>query len=139
MEPTYLYISKGIRTRLAELDIPAVPFLLFAKGANHAIESLSISSGWDGLGLDWHVDPARARQLSGGRVSLQGNLDPGVLYGGRDAIEAEVKRIAEAFKTNTGGKSKGHIFNLGHGITPGVDPEDLRWFFECVHKYTKSS
>ena len=57
-----------------------------------------------------------------------------MLYGGRDAIEREVKRMAERFKG--GGKAKAWIANLGHGITPGVDPEDMRWFLECVHKYS---
>lgn len=113
------------------------PLLLYSKGANHAIEELSKSSGWDGLGLDWVIDPVIARKQAGDRVALQGNVDPNVLYGGRDAIEKEVKRVAEAFKVD--GKSKGHIFNLGHGITPLVNPDDLKWFFECVHKYSKST
>jgi len=135
--PTYQYIASGVRTRLAAANIKGVPLSLFAKGANHAIATLASSSGWDILGLDWLVDPVVARKLANGKVALQGNVDPNVLYGGRDAIEREVKRTAEAFKVE--GKSKGHVFNLGHGITPGVDPEDLRWFFECVHKYTKST
>jgi uroporphyrinogen decarboxylase len=61
-------------------------------------------------------------------------LDPNVLYGGRKAINREVKRMCESFR---GIKApKAWIANLGHGITPGVDPEDLRFFFECVHKYS---
>ncbi len=88
------------------------------------------------LSLDWLVEPFVARSSSGGKVALQGNMDPNVLYGGREAIAREVQRTALGFTVN--GRSKGHIFNLGHGITPGVDPEDLRYFFECVHKYTKS-
>lgn len=114
-----------------------MPLILYAKGANHAIEALSKSSGWDVLGLDWLIEPADARALVGERVALQGNVDSSVLYGGRDAIEKEVKRVSGAFAVD--GRSKGHIFNLGHGITPGVDPDDLQWFFECVHKYTKSA
>ena len=110
---------------------------LFAKGANHSLPLIAQQSGYDTLGIDWVVDPAEACRLVGDKVALQGNLDPNVLYGGREAIEREVKRMAEAFK---GGKApKAWIANLGHGITPGVDPEDLRWFFECIHKYSAAA
>jgi len=105
---------------------------LFAKGANHALRFLSAHAGYDVLGLDWCIDPTEARNVVGEFVALQGNMDPNVLYGGRDAIEAAVKRMSEGFR----GQRSGWIANLGHGITPGVDPEDLRWFFECVHKYS---
>jgi len=137
--PTYKHISSGIHSRLASANIPTVPLSLYPKGTNHAIAELASTSGWDVLGLDWLVEPAKARELAAGKVALQGNVDPNILYGGREGIERAVKRTAEGFKVGTGGKSKAHIFNLGHGITPGVDPEDLRWFFECVHKYTKST
>ena len=106
---------------------------LFAKGANYALASLAENAGYDVLSLDWTVDPAEARRLVGDKVGLQGNLDPNLLYGGKAAIEQGVKRMCQAFR---GGK--GWIANLGHGITPGVDPEDLRWFFECVHKYSSN-
>ncbi|TFY65969.1 hypothetical protein EVG20_g5115, partial [Dentipellis fragilis] len=53
------------------------------------------------------------------------------------AIEREVKRMCRAFRGGDGSAApKAWIANLGHGITPGVDPEDLKWFFECVHKYS---
>lgn len=107
---------------------------LFAKGANHALPSLASSAGYDVLGLDWCIEPSFARALVGDKVTLQGNLDPNVLYGGREAIEREVKRTCESFKG--GRETKAWIANLGHGITPGVDPEDLKFFFECVHKYS---
>jgi uroporphyrinogen decarboxylase len=109
---------------------------LFAKGANHALGFLAENAGYDVLGLDWCIEPAEARKLVGDKVSLQGNLDPNVLYGGKDAIEREVKRMCKGF---TGSGCKGWIANLGHGITHGVDPDDLRWFFKCVHKYSATS
>jgi len=105
---------------------------LFAKGANHALGFLAQNAGYDVLGLDWCIDPVEARKIVGDKVALQGNMDPNVLYGGRDAIEAAVKRMSEGFRAGKGG----WIANLGHGITPGVDPEDMRWFLECVHKYS---
>ena len=86
------------------------------------------------IGLDWCIEPSVARETVGQSVALQGNIDPNVLYGGREAIDREVKRMCESFRG--GEKAKAWIANLGHGITPGVDPEDLRFFFECVHKYS---
>jgi uroporphyrinogen decarboxylase len=107
---------------------------LFPKGANHALGLLAESAGYDVLGIDWCIEPAEARRLVGDKVALQGNMDPNVLYGGRGAIENAVKRMCEGFRGDNG--AKGWIANLGHGITPGVDPDDLKWFFECVHKYS---
>ncbi|TFK86823.1 uroporphyrinogen decarboxylase [Polyporus arcularius HHB13444] len=132
--PSLQRIASGVREKLAAANIPAVPMTLFPKGANSQLASLADKAGYDVIGIDWCIDPADARKAVGGKVALQGNLDPMLLYGGRDAIEREVKRMCERFR---GGKApKGWICNLGHGITPGVDPEDLRWFFECVHKYS---
>jgi uroporphyrinogen decarboxylase len=130
--PTLKHISTNVRRRISEENLPATPMTLFAKGANHALGYLSANAGYDVLGLDWCIDPTEARHVVGESVTLQGNMDPNVLYGGRDAIEVAVKRMSEGFK----GQRGGWIANLGHGITPGVDPEDLRWFFECVHKYS---
>jgi len=85
------------------------------------------------IGLDWLHDPAQAYKIAQakGKV-LQGNADPGVLYGSRDAITSVVKEMVAGF----GGGKQGWIANLGHGITPFVKPEDLRFYFEEIHKYT---
>jgi len=135
--PSLQHISTNLRVALAAAQIPQVPMTLFAKGANHALEFLASNAGYDVLGLDWCIEPSEARKLVGYKVALQGNVDPNVLYGGREAIEREVKRTCESFKGGRGAKA--WIANLGHGITPGVDPEDLRFFFECVHKYSRST
>jgi uroporphyrinogen decarboxylase len=71
---------------------------------------------------------AEARRRTGGRVALQGNLDPAVLYASQDAIRTEVGAALESF-----GRGSGHIFNLGHGITPDVDPEHLKSLIDAVH------
>ncbi|KAG9012221.1 Uroporphyrinogen decarboxylase in heme biosynthesis [Tulasnella sp. JGI-2019a] len=136
--PYLAAIAFGVREKLQRASIPLVPMILFAKGASHALGSLA-TIGYDALGLDWVIDPAEAIKLTGGaqrKVALQGNIDPNILYGGRDAIEKEVKRMAIAFKGSANASPRGWIANLGHGITPGVDPDDLRWFFECVHRYS---
>lgn len=127
-------ISAGVREKLKTQNVPVVPLILFAKGANYAIEMLAETAGYDVLGLDWCIEPSNARALVNGKVALQGNLDPNVLYGGKESIEREVKRMCGSFKN--GGKTKAWIANLGHGITPGVDPEDLRFFFQCMQKYS---
>jgi len=134
--PSLRHISAGVRSRLTTENVSAVPMTLFAKGANQSLATLA-DAGYDVLGLDWCIDAAEARRIVGNRVALQGNLDPNVLYGGREAIEREVKRMAASFKRD--GSAKGWIANLGHGITPGVDPEDMRFFLECVHKYSAKS
>ncbi|KAJ8501420.1 hypothetical protein ONZ51_g573 [Trametes cubensis] len=132
--PSLQRISSGVRTKLAAANIPVVPMTLFPKGANTQLTALAEHAGYDVIGIDWCIEPAAARAAVGDKVALQGNMDPNLLYGGRAAIENEVKRMCEGFK---GGKApKAWIANLGHGITPGVDPDDLRWFFECVHKYS---
>ncbi|KAE9404461.1 uroporphyrinogen decarboxylase [Gymnopus androsaceus JB14] len=125
--PTLKHISKGVHEKLSHLNIPQVPMTLFAKGANYALGDLSKEAGYD---------PAEARDIVKGKVALQGNMDPNVLYGGREAIESAVKRMCEGFKKGNNGEVGAWIANLGHGITPGVDPEDVKWFFECVHKYS---
>ncbi|KAL4241350.1 uroporphyrinogen decarboxylase family protein [Abortiporus biennis] len=135
--PSLQSISSRVKAKLAAENIPLVPMTLFAKGANESIVLLAEKSGYDVLGLDWCIEPSKARQLVGDKVALQGNMDPNFLYAGKDAIEKEVKKVAESFR---GGKApKGWVANLGHGITPGVDPEDLKWFFQCIHKYSSST
>ncbi|KIO27089.1 hypothetical protein M407DRAFT_73640 [Tulasnella calospora MUT 4182] len=137
--PYLTAIDFGVREILEREGISPVPLILFAKGANHALGTLASISGYDVLGLDWVIEPADAIKAVGGegrRVALQGNIDPNILYAGKEAIEREVKLWADGFKGSGGVKPKGWIANLGHGITPGVDPDDLKWFLECVHKYS---
>jgi uroporphyrinogen decarboxylase len=94
---------------------------------------------FDVLSLDWCITPQEARALTAGHVALQGNADPLCLYGGQEAIEDEVKRVCEGFLVeDKDGKRgpRGWISNLGHGITPQVKPEDMKFYLECVHKYS---
>lgn len=133
--PPLQQIAKSVRARLAERHLPTVPLILFAKGANAPVSlTAAAAAGYDVLGLDWCIVPEDVRKAVP-NTALQGNLDPNRLYGGREAIENGVRRMCTAFRAG-GSPPKGWIANLGHGITPGVDPDDLRWFFECVHKYS---
>lgn len=134
--PPLLHIASKVRASLAALGHPGVPLTLFPKGV-HAPSSLRLLAdptvtGYDTLGLDWTLDPVEVRSLVGARVNLQGNFDPTVLYGGKRGIRDEVRRASGRWKEAGGG----WIANLGHGITPGVRPEDMGWFLECVHWYS---
>jgi uroporphyrinogen decarboxylase len=122
-------IAEGVREQLQQRGLQLVPLTLFAKGASPA---LAATAKYNTISLQWTVDPTD--ETIPKDVVLQGNLDPTVLYGGKDAIEREVKRVCAEFRTAR--PTGGWIANLGHGITPGVDPDDLKWFFECVHKYS---
>ncbi|KAN0097290.1 Uroporphyrinogen decarboxylase [Tylopilus felleus] len=127
--PYVAQIADRVRTQLSARGLAPVPMILFAKGASPA---LAATAKYDVVGLDWTADPREGTIPRD--VALQGNLDPVVLYGGQHAIEREVKRMCAAFRAPR--PTTGWIANLGHGITPGVDPDDLKWFFECVHKYS---
>lgn len=108
--PYLRYISEHLPTRLRQLDLDLVPMVVFAKGAWYALDSLC-DSGYDVVGLDWLHDPTEAVKVAKGRVVLQGNADPGVLYGTREAITAVVEEMVRGF----GGGKQGWIANLGHG------------------------
>ncbi|RMZ80048.1 hypothetical protein DV738_g3104, partial [Chaetothyriales sp. CBS 135597] len=127
--PYLRYISATLPKRLKELGEEAVPMVVFAKGAWYALDQLC-DSGYDVVGLDWLHDPAEAVRIAKGRVTLQGNADPGVLYGSHSAITAVVENMVKGF----GGGKQRWIANLGHGITPFVNPDDLKFFFEEIHR-----
>lgn len=116
---------------------------VFAKGANTQRQLSALSSiGYSTVGLDWTVTPRDARNFTQGRVALQGNCDPSVLHGGQDAIKREVRELVwgnNGFLTCAQeGLKGGWIVNLGHGITPGVDPESgMRYFLQRVRAECK--
>jgi uroporphyrinogen decarboxylase len=104
------------------------PVIVFSKGANHSLKDLA-SIGADVVGLDWTVDMADARSLIGEQVSLQGNMDPSVLYASPEKIRQEVKSILRKY-----GKETGHVFNLGHGIFPDVPVDHAMAFVRAVQE-----
>ncbi|CAG8520459.1 4047_t:CDS:2, partial [Acaulospora colombiana] len=118
--PYLSQIAKRVKTQLQLDGIAPVPMTIFSKGSWYALESLS-KIGYDTVSLDWTVDPVYAKTVTKGRVTLQGNMDPNVLYADHDTIRATVRRMLEAFGTN-----ERYIVNLGHGILPTVDPENMK-------------
>ena len=104
-----------------------VPVILFTKGGGQWLSAMA-DTGCNCLGLDWTTNIGVARQLVGDRVALQGNMEPSVLRGSDDSIRAEVGTILSAF-----GEGSGHVFNLGHGITPDINPDKVRVLVDEVH------
>ncbi|KTD09058.1 uroporphyrinogen decarboxylase [Legionella gratiana] len=109
---------------------PNVPVILFTKGGGQWLEKMLIT-GCDALGVDWTCDLSEARRRVGNKVALQGNLDPSVLLTSKQCIHEQVKKVLASF-----GHGSGHVFNLGHGITPDVPPEHVAAMIEAVHEYS---
>ena len=122
------YMQKIIASLTREADDQQVPVVLFTKGGCQWLE-LMADTGADALGLDWSTDLAMARKRVGDRVALQGNLDPAVLYATPEVIREQVGHVLAQF-----GQGSGHVFNLGHGITPDVAPENAGALVEAVHE-----
>ena len=111
-----------------EKDGRQVPIILFTKGAGPLLADLA-QTGCDALGVDWTTDLAKAREYVGDKVALQGNLDPATL---RESPEVIRQGVADTLASY--GKGPGHIFNLGHGITPDIDPDNLGVLVDAVHE-----
>lgn len=105
-----------------------VPVIVFSKGANAHLGTLA-DSGCAALGVDWTIDLADARRATAGKVALQGNLDPSVLRASPDVIRSQTAKVLDSY-----GDGPGHIFNLGHGITPDINPDHVAILVEAVHE-----
>jgi uroporphyrinogen decarboxylase len=122
------YMSQIVQSIKSDNAARNVPIILFSKGANGHLETLA-DTGCTALGLDWTISLGDARSRVGSRVALQGNLDPATLHAHPDTIRAEVKKTLDSF-----GPHPGHVFNLGHGITPDVNPDHLSVLIDAVHE-----
>jgi uroporphyrinogen decarboxylase len=108
------------------------PLILFGKGNAPYLEELA-ASGCEGVGVDWTVGLAEAARRTAGKVALQGNLDPAMLYGSPSAIRGQVRATLDDYAAGNGGSREGHVFNLGHGMSPDMDPEHVAALVEAVH------
>lgn len=122
------YMQKIVDGLTREADGRAVPVILFTKNGGQWLETMA-DTGCDALGIDWTTNMGEARTRVGDRVSLQGNMDPCVLYASPDRIREEVADILKSY-----GDGSGMVFNLGHGIHPQVDPEHAAAFIDAVHE-----
>jgi uroporphyrinogen decarboxylase len=111
-----------------EKDGRRIPVILFTKGAGPLLTDLA-ETGCDALGVDWTTDLATAREYVSDKVALQGNLDPATL---RESPEVIRQGVADTLASY--GKGPGHVFNLGHGITPDIDPDHLGALVDAVHE-----
>lgn len=111
------------------------PLILFGKGTAAYLEDLA-DTGAEGIGVDWLVELGEAARRTGGRVALQGNLDPTTLYGSPDAVRREVRRALDSYRDGNGGSREGHVFNLGHGMSPDMNPEHVAVLVDEVHAYS---
>ena len=125
------YMRRIVAGLIPQHEGRPVPVILFTKNGGLWLEDIA-ASDCACVGLDWTIDMANARQRVGGKVALQGNMDPAILYASPEVIRAEVARVLASF-----GAGPGHVFNLGHGITPEVDPEHVTVFVESVHELSR--
>ena len=106
-----------------------VPNIVFTKGGGGWLPKIA-AIGCDAVGVDWTTDLKQAREAVAGRVALQGNLDPSALFAPPETLRAETLRVLESY-----GAGPGHVFNLGHGITPDVHPDRVALLVETVRAY----
>lgn len=125
-------IAAHLPKRLAELGIKhKIPITVFAKGAWYALDELC-ELGYDVVSLDWLYKPEDAvKVVNGRRITLQGNLDPGVMYGSDDVISEKVEKMIKGF----GGGHQNYIVNFGHGTHPFMKPEKVGHFLKECHRF----
>ncbi|WP_115717259.1 uroporphyrinogen decarboxylase [Gallaecimonas mangrovi] len=125
------YMARIVDGLIREHEGRKVPVVLFTKGGGLWLEDIA-ATGCDAVGLDWSVDIGDARRRIGDKVAVQGNMDPSMLYAPPAVIEGEVARILASY-----GQGSGHVFNLGHGIHPDVNPDHAGAFIEAVGRLSK--
>lgn len=105
-----------------------IPVVMFTKNGGQWLEAM-LDSGANALGIDWTTDLSDARARTGDQIALQGNMDPCILYSTPERIREEVGSVLASY-----GNAPGHVFNLGHGIHPQIDPENVGVFINSVHE-----
>jgi uroporphyrinogen decarboxylase len=115
--------SRRVLEGVADLGVPRIHF---GVGTGEILD-LMVDAGADVCGVDWRVPLPTAHVRTGGRVPLQGNLDPAICLAEYSSVEPEARRILAE-----GAGLRGHIFNLGHGVLPETDPDTLRRLVELV-------
>jgi len=125
------YISQIIAGLTREHNGQKIPVIVFTKGGGLWLENIA-NSGCDAVGLDWTIDIRDARARIGDKVALQGNLDPAALFGTPESIREAVKNILTSY-----GQGSGHVFNLGHGISQHVNPDNVKVLVDAVHEFSQ--
>lgn len=123
------YLAPSMKRIMEAVQSKGKPVIVFGIGASHLIPVWNELPS-DVIGLDWRTSIDEARKM-GVKKALQGNLDPALLLSDWDIIERKTKEILDQ------GKNQGHIFNLGHGVFPEVNPDTLKRLTSFVHEYSK--
>jgi uroporphyrinogen decarboxylase len=126
------YTRRVLEQVKTQHDGQRVPRIVFTKGGGLWLDEIA-DVGPDVVGLDWTVNLARARERIGGRVALQGNLDPNVLFAPPERIREEVTAVLAS-----AGPAPGHVFNLGHGISQHTPPEHVAVLVDAVHQISRA-
>jgi uroporphyrinogen decarboxylase len=126
------YIEHIVGALKREHDGRRVPVIAFTKGGGLWLEEIA-ASGVDAVGLDWTVNLARARERVAGKVALQGNIDPSVLFAPPATIRIEARAVLDSY-----GNHPGHVFNLGHGISQYTPPEHVAELVDEVHRHSRT-
>jgi uroporphyrinogen decarboxylase len=126
------YMTRVVDALKANPHSCDLPIILFSKGAGQHLAEMA-DNGCAALGVDWTINLADARRAVAGKVALQGNLDPAILRANPDVIRREARAVLDSY-----GNHPGHVFNLGHGITPEVDPEHVKVLVDEVHAYGRT-
>jgi uroporphyrinogen decarboxylase len=134
------YTRRVLAAVKTEQDGLRIPRIVFTKGGGNWLEEIA-AAGADVIGIDWTVDPGRARRRTEGRVAIQGNLDPMVLFSPPDVVAEQARRVLDRY-VSTGplggvGTCDGQIFNLGHGINQHTPPETVAALVEAVHGHSR--
>ncbi|MDF2866787.1 MAG: hemE [Gammaproteobacteria bacterium] len=125
------YMQQIMAGLTRQVNGQTIPIILFTKGGQQWLE-ITAASGCDAIGVDWTIDISQAKQRVGNKVALQGNMDPAILHASPEYIRQEVKSILAGY-----GHNPGHVFNLGHGITPDIPPEHVKVLVDAVHEFSQ--
>ena len=126
------YVARVVQALKREHDGRRVPVVTFTKGGGLWLEQIA-AIGVDAVGLDWTVNLGQARERVDGRVALQGNLDPNILFAPPQTIRAEARAVLDSY-----GNHPGHVFNLGHGIWQFTPPEHVAELVDEVHRHSRA-
>jgi uroporphyrinogen decarboxylase len=125
------YLQRIVQSLSPRADGERIPSIVFTKGGGSSLERIA-GIGATALGIDWTQSLKDARRRVGDKVALQGNMDPFLLRANPDRLEQEVRAVLADF-----GSGPGHIFNLGHGITPDIKPEQVALLVDLVHDLSR--
>lgn len=122
---------RPIERTISKINRRERPVILYSKGVHYKLRHV-VKCGANVLGFDWTMDLKKLRKQFKDKVALQGNLDPCVLYADEEVIRNRVKAVLESY-----GKGAGHIFNLGHGILPDINPEKVKALVHIVKEESR--